>query len=142
MTQYSENFTVKEFACRCGCGELNDTPESKNARELLQKLRTAWGNPLVINCNNRCPEHNNAVGGVSHSQHLLAVAFDISTRDMDNDKILCLVKLAKDTGFRGFGLYNTFLHLDVGDGIEYTRTWNKSDNADLYSDIIDITTYP
>ena len=45
--------------------------------QLMEKIRE-WSGPLLVHSAFRCPALNGAVGGVSHSQHLLGQACDFS----------------------------------------------------------------
>ena len=46
-------------------------------RELLDPIRKAWGEPIVVSSGYRCPELNALVGGTTHSHHMLGCAADI-----------------------------------------------------------------
>lgn len=46
--------------------------------DVAEKIRSHLNKPLVINSGLRCPELNEAVGGVSTSDHLFGLAMDIS----------------------------------------------------------------
>lgn len=100
------NFTRDEVACKC-CGGLVEEPA---ALERLDQLRVELPG-VRINCGYRCPVHNARVGGAPLSQHKLGSAFDISTRGRYSREDV--VKAAKSVGFTGFGLYNTFVHVDM-----------------------------
>ena len=87
----SKNFTYEELthsnvAERRGITNRPQTKEEEkkvieNLRnlclEVLQPLRDYLGSPLIINSGYRCPELNDAVGGVKNSQHLRGEAADI-----------------------------------------------------------------
>lgn len=104
------HFTARELSCKCGSkhcrGEYFHNPEFLDA---LERLRSAMGAPLVVTSGRRCPGHNRAVGGASRSQHMLAIAGDISTFGHDPKR---LVREAVRAGFRGVGFGSSFLHLD------------------------------
>ena len=89
MGTISKNFSYSEF-------ERSETAEKKGivnviatARvrdsiqalvlNVLQPLRTALGVEMHINSGYRCPELNEAVGGVPTSQHMKGEAADIAT---------------------------------------------------------------
>lgn len=78
---YSEHFTAKDFACRCGCG-YGSRPEdcSDERTQLLEATRSAIGRPIVLTSGNRCPRHNLAVGGTTNSSHLRGTAADCRAR--------------------------------------------------------------
>ena len=72
-------FKDKEFACRC-CGELPPfARENIEAlvRNVLDPVREKLGKPIQVNSGYRCKNHNEAVGGVKGSQHLLGEAADL-----------------------------------------------------------------
>lgn len=83
----SENFTLEEFtrsdtATRLG---IDNTPGEKELEALrilvertLQPLRDRLGIPVHVNSGYRCPELNEAVGGVPTSQHQKGEAADLS----------------------------------------------------------------
>lgn len=45
--------------------------------QLLDPIREAWGEPIVVSSGYRCKELNNLVGGAQHSHHLLGCAADL-----------------------------------------------------------------
>lgn len=122
----TKNFKFYELACSCGCNSLPKTKEVKYAIELLQKLRDVWGKPLILNCGHRCKTHNKAVGGKENSRHL-KIAFDISTAGWSLEKKKNFIDMAltvdNKPGFRGFGFYNTFIHIDTGFELKNYRHW-------------------
>lgn len=108
------SFSPAELACR-GTGQLMiDEP----SLDRLQALRDALGKPLIVLSAYRSPEHNKAVGGAKHSQHLLAKAYDIS---MDNHDPEAFAAAARVAGFTGFGFYpkQNFMHIDTGPAREW-----------------------
>lgn len=74
---------------------------------VLQPLRTALGVEMPINSGYRCPELNEAVGGVPNSQHLRGEAADVATPTP-----LRLARKAVEMGlpFDQIGIYPTFVH--------------------------------
>jgi hypothetical protein len=102
----SENFDSKEFACKCGCGEDNVSPELVRK---LQKLRNAVGFPFLITSGMRCPEHNKAVGGKPDSAHVLGYGVDIAVSN-SSDRFK-LIEPAF-TWFDRIGIDGEFVHLD------------------------------
>ena len=108
-----KNFTAEEIACKhCGQVMLNF-----HAMDCLQALRERLAAPVKITSGYRCPDHNQAVGGASLSQHREGKAFDIITSNVD-----ALATAAKLSGFTGIGKYPNrgFLHVDTGDAREWT----------------------
>ena len=47
---------------------------------ILDPLRKAYGQPIIVSSGYRCPELNKAVGGARTSQHTLGQAADIHTK--------------------------------------------------------------
>ena len=86
MGTVSKNFDYKELEKTDVPGmQVKNTIASVEVRdnikalvdEVLQPLRDAWGKPLAINSGYRCPEVNQAVGGVPTSQHTKGEAAEI-----------------------------------------------------------------
>ena len=65
---------------------------------ILDPLREAWGQPIIVGSGYRCEALNKAVGGAAHSQHKLGQAADIHTKSdskEDNKKLFELIKQLK-----------------------------------------------
>ena len=45
--------------------------------QLLDPIREAWGEPIVVSSGYRCKELNTLIGGVKNSHHMLGSAADI-----------------------------------------------------------------
>lgn len=101
-------FTAEEFACK-HCGKVLVDPDLLDA---LDRLREGLQMPLHIVSGYRCPEHNKAVGGAEHSYHMTGQAADV--RAVLAEDAVALISNARRFGFRGIGIYKTFIHLDVG----------------------------
>lgn len=103
-------FTQEEFACK-HCGRLPERGLSVSLLCKLDKLREKVGHPIIVNSGYRCPEHNEEVGGVENSQHLLGCAADITC---PNISVQELYSYALDIGFDGIGYYpdDNFIHVD------------------------------
>lgn len=119
MTLITENghFHREEFACKCGCGGNKINPDLV---ELLEIIRLRVNKPVIINCGYRCPKHNNAVGGKEHSQHLLGNAADIRVIGLKPIELHNIVEQINTSGkahVGGLGLYRTFVHVDVREGL-------------------------
>lgn len=98
------SFSESEIACKC-CGEVFVDPVAMDA---LQRLRNSLGGPLTIECGHRCVAHNKAVGGAARSTHL-QLAFDLVLAPYSRGSML---SLARDAGFKRFGLMKYGLHVD------------------------------
>lgn len=84
--------------------------------ELQSLIHKRMGIDLMINSACRTPAHNSKVGGASKSKHLTTtpggcMAVDIHCKD-DHFRSE-LINAAMEVGFKGFGLANTFIHLDA-----------------------------
>lgn len=108
------HFTPKEMASK-GDGSL---VLSEDAMDALEAARTALGEPFIILSAYRDPIHNARVGGAPMSRHKAGDAFDIALRNHRRGE---LRDACMSAGFRGFGLYQTFLHVDLGP----KRTWGR-----------------
>lgn len=117
MGTISKNFSYKEF-------EASETAKKKGicniiasvkvrdsivalVTNVLQPLRDAWGEPLHVNSGYRCPELNEAVGGVPTSQHVLGESADIGCSDPHG---LAALALSLKLPFDQMILYPTFVH--------------------------------
>lgn len=106
-TKLTENFTVKEFACKDGSDEI--LIDAKLVA-LLQDIRDHFGKPVVITSAYRTASHNTSVGGVKNSQHTLGKAADIYISGVSPKQI---ADYAKKLGVKGVGLYSSFVHVDT-----------------------------
>jgi len=139
----SANFYESEFYSKC-----LDAPEShyfdSNLILAAQYLRTFYNCELIINSTYRTTFCNLLANGKSNSQHLNGFAFDFylkekSSLDSLKNSILnqdAVFKMLRSLGVNGFGVYNSFIHLDTRPQIltlkhsdEYGRfaIWNNSD---------------
>ena len=69
---------------------IDNTPTSEAVSNLndivtnvLDRLRSEWGRPIIVTSGYRCKELNAAVGGTRNSQHLKGQAADIVSDDFD-----------------------------------------------------------
>lgn len=78
---------------------------------------------LWLNSGYRSPSYNEAVDGAKHSQHLSGKAADLTWNGFNpsGPQIRGFVRLAQRVGFKGFGYYNSFIHVDIGPA----RSWDK-----------------
>lgn len=88
------------------------------ARE-LQKARDQIGRPFIINSWYRPPAINQAVGGVSNSQHLYGKAADIQVAGYSGRRVANAVMLWWNGGVGIYSSMPDIVHLDVGS----KRTW-------------------
>ena len=107
MGNLTENFSIEEFACKCGCGFDGI---SMDLVEKLQKIRDKTG-AIVIASGCRCPEYNARVGGVPDSAHTKGLAVDISCSG--SRQRYYIVNYALDEDISRLGIHNNFIHLDI-----------------------------
>lgn len=130
MGRASKNFSCYELQCK-GCYRAYcEHPDpicnlTDRSLDKLQKLRDLCGVPLTINSACRCKEHNVAVGGRNGSKHVASeiepsCAFDIALPDGFSAELMA--DYAWQVGFRGIGLYSSFVHVDDR---EQTAEWNR-----------------
>lgn len=105
----SENFKVKEFACKDGSDVIFVAPKLV---EILQKIRAHFGKPLIINSAYRTPTYNKKIGGATYSQHQYGTAADIRINGVRPKEVAAYAEtLLPNTG--GIGIYSNFTHIDV-----------------------------
>ena len=105
----SENFKVREFACKDGSDPVIISPQLV---EVLQKIRTHFGKAVTVTSAYRTPTHNQKEGGAAYSQHLYGMAADIKIKGIKPRDIATFAEtLLLNTG--GIGTYSTFVHIDV-----------------------------
>ena len=110
------HFKPHEVACH-GCSNTcgrNALGVQAEALDCLEALRVKMNRPLSITSAFRCIYHNARVRGAARSRHKVGDAFDVSTRGMSVPEKIILYDAAKEIGFRGFGRYVSFLHVDLG----------------------------
>lgn len=109
--EITPNFRRSEVACRCGCGFADiDMLFMHN----VQRLREAFGRPMIVLSGCRCKDHNKDVGGSKNSYHLAGRALDI--RVDSNSERHKLVRLAAMI-FNGVGVHNGYVHIDARESI-------------------------
>ena len=110
------NFSVKEMACRFGCGTLEMDPEFM---WMLQELRDQMQGQLRVSSGRRCDHHNDVVSTAKNKKngvHTLGQASDIL---ISGERAIVLFEKARQIGFSGIGLSqkghhaHRFLHLDT-----------------------------
>ena len=67
--------------------------------QLLDPIREAWGEPIVVSSGYRCKELNTLVGGVKNSHHLLGCAADIIAGNRaDHRRLFKLIQQMQQSG--------------------------------------------
>ncbi len=120
MGDMSKNLSRSEFACHCGCGEDDISPELVAG---LQELHDLAERTIHILSGCRCLAHNRACGGEPHSFHV-----PLSTRPgyaadvyfeppLSVQKMYALARKVPAFYRGGIGLYPEanppFMHVDV-----------------------------
>lgn len=110
----SQNFSRREFACKCGCGKDDISPELV---DICQAIRDYIGVPLCVNSGCRCEKHNAKVGGVKNSYHVQGKAADLACT-LGARKLFQAIRelydLGKIPGLEYCLLYPSFVHIDIG----------------------------
>lgn len=126
--QLSENFKIREFACKDG----SDTIKIDQLLvRFLQAARDHFGVPLTINSGYRTSSYNNKIGGAKNSYHVKGQAADHHT----NGKVdlMEFAKFYESIGVPGIIVYpnSGFIHIDtrptVYFAIDYGKTVVKMD---------------
>lgn len=120
-SKVTENFTANEL--------FSKSPDAPNEHYLddnlihaAQFLRTYYNTPVRVNSSFRTINHNTSIGGAKSSKHLTGKAIDLSfpnnpeileqyNQDIVNKSGVFLE--LKTMGINGFGLYDSFLHVDT-----------------------------
>jgi len=114
LTVNLENFTLKEFACKCGCDSDGSEMED-SILQAIQDFRTALGFPFPITSGYRCPKHPVEARKSAPGAHSRGVAVDIAVQ---GEQALKLLKMALNDGrITGVGVNQKgggrFIHLDT-----------------------------
>ena len=94
--ELSKNFSLEEL-CKSEMADrlgIEKYPKDKEVvdnlkaltKEILQPLRNFARRAVVVNSGYRCPEVNNAVGGVANSQHLTGEAADLRLKSIEEGR--------------------------------------------------------
>ena len=108
------HFPDEDFRCHCGRPCTAAVGPAPALRDTLERLRARYGGPLIISSGNRCPAHNQAVGGVAASEHLApggCEAADLACPDGAGR--FRLIQAALAVGVRRLGVGHDFLHVGV-----------------------------
>jgi uncharacterized protein YcbK (DUF882 family) len=102
------NFTKEKFDCR-ETGENDMQPE---ALELFQRVRTAYGKPMVVISGFRSKRHSEEAKKAYPGAHTQGLAGDFMCSN-GADRF-ALIKAAYDCGAAGIGVAKSFVHIDAG----------------------------
>ena len=68
-------------------------------QQLLDPIREAWGEPIVVSSGYRCKELNTLIGGVKNSHHMLGCAADIIAGNRaDHRRLFKLIQQMQQEG--------------------------------------------
>lgn len=87
-------------------GEYYHHPDSLDR---LQWTRNVIGKPINLSSGHRSFLYNKMVKGAQRSEHL-RIAFDVKIENHDRHELLAVLR---EAGFKAFGLYNSFIHVDM-----------------------------
>lgn len=118
--QLSENFKIKEFACKDGSDKI--LVDVTFVQTHLQDIRSHFNKPVNVNSAYRTTAYNTRVGGAKNSYHMKGRAFDISIKGVTPAEI---ARYAASIGVPGVIQYNTFVHVDSRDN----KYWARNNNG-------------
>lgn len=102
--------------------QFNQHGMSADALAAWARFEELTGRGWGINSAYRDPAHNERVGGAKRSQHTHGNAFDIDVSGLPTSERQNLIRLARQAGFGGVGVYDNALHFDVAG----QRHWGPS----------------
>lgn len=91
-------------------------------RQILETVAANMGVTLDITSAYRSPEYNESVGGATNSQHVQGNACDVVMSGWSQTDRATFITECYNAGARGFGVYNSFTHVDIGP----KRAWGNS----------------
>ncbi len=118
------HFTEAEFRCKgknCCGGQADMKPDFLMA---LERVRSAFGRPMIVTSGYRCPEHDQYVGGAGVHPQGQAADFWLS-----GEPVYHLLGIAYAMDIKGIGLkqHGAFsgrmIHLDTMGGRTRPRVW-------------------
>lgn len=108
----SENFCVKEFACKDGSDTIKI---DLDLIPLIQRYRNYVETGVYFNSAYRTPSYNKKVGGATNSYHVKGQALDIpflnSYKYLTSREKMCA--FFNTLGVKGIIIYPTFIHVDT-----------------------------
>lgn len=124
----SENFKIKEFACKNGTDPIKI---DELLVVYLQKARDHFKVPIILNSAYRTSGYNKQIGGAKNSYHVKGQAADLHTNG--KVKLEELAKFFESIGCQGIIVYpnSGFVHIDTRDkkyfAVDYGKTVVKED---------------
>lgn len=131
QSTWNNNSTENKYRWDEFKSKPNDGSEayvSARAVQALDQLSSFMGRKLGVGSSFRGTDHNDRVGGATHSQHLGGNALDIEIANPDEQKKA--IRFLASIGITGVGVYKTHLHFDTGSD----RSWTK--RSDITDDDI------
>lgn len=104
----SEHFKAKEFQCKDKSESLLIATE---LIETLEKIRSHFNAPVIINSGYRTPSWNSKVNGASNSYHCKGMAADIVVKGHSSREVAKYADSIMEQG--GVIRYTNFTHVDV-----------------------------
>ena len=131
MGNITENFSMHEFECRCGCKMPKEVQANiKKLALQLQFLRTRIGSSIKITSAYRCLSHNRMIGSNDSSQHPKGKAADIQVKTFSPHYVHTFIEnmiqdVMNNEGvtIKGLGKYNSFTHVDIRESV---ARWNHT----------------
>lgn len=118
MGDASKNFNYHEFDCKDDARTPVPSEYLENVKKIveiiLQPLRDFLGEAVHVGSGYRTVSHNKACGGVKNSQHLIALAADITVKSKTPKQLAAIIE--KKFNPKGMGIYPGFVHVDIRKG--------------------------
>ena len=108
-----ENFTRDEFVCQCGDCDENNIQD--RFIDVLQDIRTAYGEPLVVTSGYRCANHPVERVKARPGTHNMGLAADVAISSGDAFRLIQVAMAHPDITGLGVNQRNNgrFIHLDI-----------------------------
>lgn len=119
MGDLTDDFSLKEFKCKCGCGIVNVEFELANK---LQELRDFVGEKIIINSGCRCPTHNRNVGGKRSSEHVTTESKFLKGVDIRSRNRFKLLQGAMNI-FKRVGVAKLWIHVGISRSLPNPCYW-------------------
>ena len=103
-----QHFTIQELSASATAERLtiDNTPPRAAQRmltilveQLLDPIRRRYGAPIIVTSGYRCPALNTAVGGVANSHHIVGCAADVTTGNIEQNKVLYALIIEMQTTY-------------------------------------------
>ena len=111
--ELSENFKVREFACKDGSDKVLVCSELVS---MLQAIRSHYGKPVAITSGYRTATYNVSIKGAKDSYHVKGMAADFTVKDVSPTKVRSDIEAGRIAGVAsskiGLGYYASFTHVD------------------------------